>query len=273
MTQVKLGDKNIPFIYQGNNLLYPNPVKDGLVLWYDFKGMKNSDVTKGIVKDLSDRKNDNAQLENFAYTSESGYTNNGLKFDGVDDRITPKFTGGMYGRLDMKKINNGLKFSVEISLKMSDKIITQGSEIFMTTKTYGRFWLQFVKDFNVSSSEEFNIVASTYYGSEGEAINAVSSFKEGYKYGDNFHIIVTLDKNDKLIIYVNGVKKREENLSGITITTPQEEDLTVFLGQNSSTAYYRRFDHKLHSLKVYDKILTEQEVQHNYKIEKERWGL
>ena len=45
MTQVKLGDKNIPFIYQGNELLYPNPVKDGLVLWYDFKGMKNSDIS------------------------------------------------------------------------------------------------------------------------------------------------------------------------------------------------------------------------------------
>ena len=37
MSQVKLGDKNIPFIYQGNELLYPNPVKDGLVLYYDMK--------------------------------------------------------------------------------------------------------------------------------------------------------------------------------------------------------------------------------------------
>ena len=273
MTRVKLGDKNIPFIYQGDELLYPNPVKDGLVLWYDFKGMKNNDVSKGIVKDLSDRKNDNAQLENFAYTSKSGYTNNGLKFDGVDDRITPMFTGGRLGRLDMKKINNGLKFSVEISLKMSDKILTQGSEIFMTNKTYGRFWLQFVKDFTISSSEEFNIVTSTYYGSEGGATNAVSSFKEGYKYGDNFHIIVTLDKEDKLKIFVNGEQKGEKPLNNIIITTPQEEDLTVFLGQSSSTAYYRRFDHELYSMKVYDRILTDQEIQHNYKLEKERWGL
>src|SRR5699024_1415249 len=102
MTQVKLGDKNIPFIYQGNELLYPNPVKDGLVLWYDFKGMKNSDVSKNVVKDLSNRKNNNAQVENFAYSSGSGYGNKGLKFDGIDDRIIPMYTGGTNGRLDMK---------------------------------------------------------------------------------------------------------------------------------------------------------------------------
>ena len=83
MSQVKLGDKNIPFIYQGNELLYPNPVKNGLILWYDFKGMKNSDVGKGIVRDLSGKGN-NGTLQNFAYTNESGY-NDGLKFDGVDD--------------------------------------------------------------------------------------------------------------------------------------------------------------------------------------------
>ena len=95
MTQVKLGDKNIPFIYQGNDLLYPNPIKDGLVLWYDFKGMKNSDVTKGVVKDLSGM-NNNGTLQNFVYTNESGY-NNGLKFDGVDDvvnLINPLFNQG-----------------------------------------------------------------------------------------------------------------------------------------------------------------------------------
>ena len=273
MSQVKLGDKNIPFIYQGNELLYPNPVKDGLVLWYDFKGMKNSDISKNITKDLSDRKNDNAQLENFAYTSGSGYGNKGIKFDGIDDRIVPMFTGGSYGRLDMKKINNGQKFSVEITLKMSDKIITQGSEIFMTNKTYGRFWIQFLKDNNTSSPEEFILTSSTYYGTEGGRSTYAYSKKDGYKYGDEFHITVTLDKNDKLILYVNGVKKDEQPLNDITITTTQETDFIVLFGMGTAGVYYRRFDHELYSLKVYDRVLTEQEIQHNYQLEKERWGL
>ena len=273
MSQVKLGDKNIPFIYQGNELLYPNPVKDGLVLWYDFKGMKNSDVSKNVIKDLSNRKNNNAQVENFAYSSGSGYGNKGLKFDGIDDRIIPMYTGGTNGRLDMKKINNGQKFSVEMTFKMTEQLISEGSEIFMTDKTYGRFWLRILKDTSTTSPEDFAISASTYYGTEGGKSISVYSKKEGYKYGDEFHIIVTLNKEDKLILYINGVKKDEQPLNDITITTPQETDFIVLLGQGSAGSYYRRFDHELYSMKVYDRVLTEQEVKNNYELEKERWGL
>ena len=272
MNTIKLGNTPMSFVYQGDELLYPNPVKDGLVLWYDFKGMKNSDTTKGVAKDLSGNGN-NGTLSNFAYTSDSGY-NDGLDLDGIDDRLVPtiKNTDGSESQLDMKKINNAQKFSVEIAFKMSDKLITQGSEIFMTKKTYGRFWVTFLKD-NNASSEQFILTTSTYYGAEGERSIYLFGSKEGYKYGDEFHITVTLDKNDKLILYVNGVKKGEQDLSGITITTPQEKDFVVFLGQNSATEYYRRFDHELYSLKVYDKILTDQEVQYNYQLEKERWGI
>lgn len=274
MTQVKLGDKNIPFIYQGSELLYPNPVKDGLVLYYDFKGMKNSDVSKGITKDLTGKTVENAQHFNFLYNSQSGY-NKGLKFDGIDDRIIPmaKQSDGTVSQLDMKKINNGQKFSVEMTLKMSDKLIERGSEIFMTNRTYGRFWLQFIKDNNIVSSDEYTISASTYYGSEGGRSIYAFSKTLGYKYGDEFHLVSTVDKNGKITLYVNGVKAGEQPLNDITITTPQETDFRVFLGQGDSSAYYRRFDHELYSMKIYDRVLTDQEIQHNYNLEKERWGL
>ena len=274
MSQVKLGDKNIPFIYQGNELLYPNPIKDGLVLWYDFKGMKNSDVSKGITKDLTGKTIENAQHFNFLYNSQSGY-NKGLKFDGIDDRVIPilKHTDGTTSQLDMKKINNGQKFSVEMTLKMSDKLITQGSEIFMTSKTYGRFWLQFLKDNNIVSSDEYIISASTYYGPEGSRTVSAFSKTMGYKYGDEFHLVSTVDKNGKITLYVNGVKIGEQPLNDITITTPQDTGLIVFLGQGHSKAYYRRFEHELYSMKIYDKVLTDQEIQYNYNLEKERWGI
>lgn len=272
MSQVKLGDKNIPFIYQGNELLYPNPVKDGLVLYYDFKGMTNNDVTKDITKDLSGNTIQNAQHFNFLYNSQSGYANKGIKFDGIDDRIIPvaKHDDGSVSQLDMKKINNGKKFSVDISLKMSEKLISQGSEIFMTDGMNGRFWIQFLND-NVDDT--FNIRSSTYYG-EGDSKNVFSyGSEEGYKYGDEFHITVTLDKNDKIILYVNGVKKDENTLNDIIITTPQDDSLKVLLGLKTPDYYYRRFDHELYSLKVYDRVLTAQEVEHNYNLEKERWGI
>ncbi|QQO92540.1 hypothetical protein CPT_Machias_157 [Staphylococcus phage Machias] len=274
MNTIRLGNNPISFVYQGSKLIYPNPIKDGLVLWYDFNGMKNIDTNKGVTKDLTGRSTENAQHFNFLYNSESGY-NKGLKFDGIDDRIIPmaKHPDGTVSQLDMKKINNGQKFSVEMTLKMSDKLIEKGSEIFMTSKTYGRFWLQFIKDNNIVSSEEYSISASTYYGAEGGRSTYSFSKSEGYKYGDEFHLVSTVDKNDKITLYVNGVKKDEKPLNDITITTSQETDFKVFLGQGDATAYYRRFEHELYSMKIYDRVLTEQEIQYNYNLEKERWNL
>lgn len=275
MTLIKLGDKNIPFIYQGTEMLYPNPIKDGLLLWYDFKGIKNSDKIKAITEDLTGRSNRNAQHYNFGYIPESGYGNKGLKFDGVDDRIIPIFKDldDNVGQLNMKKINNGQEFSVEVCFKMSNTPITKGSEIFMTNGTFGRFWLQFLKDNAHRDKNEFIITTSTYYGTEGGRSVYAYSSKEGYKYGDEFHLTATLNKNDKLKLYVNGELKGEQKLSDINISTPQEQNLLVILGLGSQETYYRRFEHELYSLKIYQKVLSEQEVQHNYNLEKERWEL
>ena len=39
---IKLGNKDMSFVYKGNELVYPNPVQDGLVLWYDFSGRRTA---------------------------------------------------------------------------------------------------------------------------------------------------------------------------------------------------------------------------------------
>ena len=84
--KMKFGSKDIPFVYKGDKLVYPNPIKDGLLLWYDFKGMRNTDVGKEVAKDLSGNGNDGT-LTNFNFTEGSGYKDNALVFDGVDDRL------------------------------------------------------------------------------------------------------------------------------------------------------------------------------------------
>jgi len=85
---IEIGNKKIDFVYQGDNLIYPNyPARENLILHYDFSGMKNSDVTKDIARDLSGNGN-NGVLQNFAYIDGSGYLDNALIFDGIDDFIT-----------------------------------------------------------------------------------------------------------------------------------------------------------------------------------------
>src|SRR5699024_2064161 len=86
---LRVGDGKSAFIYEGNELVYPNPVKDGLVLWYDFSGRTNTDGQRNIAEDLSGNGN-HGTLQNFNYSAESGYDKNKLLFDGVDDYVSAK---------------------------------------------------------------------------------------------------------------------------------------------------------------------------------------
>ena len=72
--------------YKNGELVYPNPTKDGLQLWYDVAGKRNTDFNKEVLEDLSGNGNDGV-LHNFNFTEESGYNKNKLLFDGIDDKV------------------------------------------------------------------------------------------------------------------------------------------------------------------------------------------
>jgi len=88
----------------GNNIIAPEFIEgypftkpvidDSLVLWFDGSTGNNYEQT-GTWKDLSDNGND-GQLINFGFTEDSGWGDGGLKFDGVDDcvDIRPDFDFG-----------------------------------------------------------------------------------------------------------------------------------------------------------------------------------
>ena len=117
---MKFGSKDIPFVYKGDKLVYPNPIKDGLLLWYDFKGMRNTDTNKEVVKDLSLNGNDGT-LTNFNFTEGSGYKDNTLVFDGVDDNLTiPELA---LDETAMTVMHDGKLYAYE-----DDKVLTVGED-------------------------------------------------------------------------------------------------------------------------------------------------
>lgn len=246
MTRVKLGDKNIPFIYQGNELLYPNPVKDGLVLWYDFKGMMNNDVSKDVAKDLSGNGN-NGVLQNFAYNSESGY-NNGLNLDGVDDRIL------VGNNASITTLN--LEVTVEMSI------------IFKESPDFWRWLIGNVSDsagstgyalaFSPTSTQRLTFIAG------GTVLNT------GYLPAENekMHLVGRIDKSNNISLFMNGVIIKSMQ----AIKKLDNSSLPVTIGKAS---YYQspHAETNILSTKVYNRELTDQEIQHNYQLEKERWGL
>lgn len=240
MTQIKLGNKNIPFIYQGNELLYPNPIKDGLILWYDFKGMKNSDVSKEIAKDLSGNEN-NGTLSNFAYTSESGY-NNGLKFDGVDDIVN--LTNPLFNQT---KENQNWTFSISL------KLIENNTS------------LEFlIRGINLG-------VGIRYMDNENKILNYINTNDKAYLYSNKgaplneFSVITcSYDYNDRTVkIYINDILDSQKRLT--------EEQEPSGMGYNMILGGFR--NDCIYGVKIYNRSLTDEEIEYNYQLEKERWGL
>lgn len=241
MTQVKLGDKNIPFIYQGEELLYPNPIKDGLVLWYDFKGLNNTSKDKEIAKDLSSGGN-NGTLQNFAYTSGSGY-NNGLKFDNVDDELS---TDTFLGKSFTLTMTLEMDFTENIQF-----FVSFDNHYFYMRRNYNALHCSVYTDKQVTETSGGNIL---FYKMQQNNQSKVA-------------ITMILDDNTKTLkLYGN-----DELLSTVDTKISIKEVKLTKLGKwvTGST----NLTGKILSAKAYNRALSDEEIQHNYKLEKERWGL
>lgn len=237
MSQVKLGDKNIPFIYQGNELLYPNPVKDGLVLWYDFKGMKNSDVGKGIVSDLSG-KGYNSTLQNFAYTSGSGY-NDGLKFDGVDDYY-----------ISSSKIQ---RTSKELTISISVNLIEKSTN-----------W-QYFLDLVDNNGKIISVLQ--HWGNPDLFLNDLTNNGHNYFPSSLTKYNITITINGKNIKgFINGTSGTVSNTTANVDISTYTNELKIVKPSNI------KLNGTIYSIKMYDRVLTDQEIQHNYNLEKRKMG-
>ena len=248
MSQVKLGDKNIPFIYQGNELLYPNPIKDGLVLWYDFKGMKNIDVNKSVARDLSGN-NMNGTLENVNFSNGAGYSKEGLILDGVDDYIEVKNHESISNITENITINFLFKFKENMG---SFRWLVSNNSDATANTGYGLAY-------NPSSINPISFRwggEATYYSTKPEKNN------------DYLYTFVISKENGKILFYINGELTQENNFNG----NPKKTDRSLFIGKS---AYYNSefLSSIVKSVQIYNRALTNQEIQHNYKLEKERWGL
>ena len=246
MSQIKLGDKNIPFIYQGNELLYPNPVKDGLVLWYDFKGMSNGDLNKSVARDLNENSL-NGSLKNFNYTETSGYKN-GLSLDGVDDYIETTKNNAI----------NNLTYTLSVELlfeiKKSDNTVL----------------------YLVSNSESSTGANGFTVGYFGDSQGQIGLFYRGIRFwstrnlelNKKYFLQVTVDENGNMRLFING-KLDKTTTSTVHSTRP---GLNLFFGK---AAFYNSpfTNFSIGNFKIYNRALTDTEVQQNYKLEKERWGL
>lgn len=230
-----IGDEDVARIYTGDGIVYPLPVQDGLILWYDFMGRRNSDANRGIAEDLSGNGN-RGQMINFAYEAGSGYED-GLQFDGVDDFVAT-------GISDLPSYG-----IIEIILKFP-----QNSELAEILSLHTHFVLR--KTGN-------GILTFIDKRKNPDRFNA----HEILKPSSNYSIVISFSPNENRI-YING---RLDN----SFQFPEGEiasiDSSLVIGRLSAGLGQLRGI--IPSFKLYNRVLTPEEIAHNYAIEKERWNL
>ena len=243
--ELRVGENKPAFIYEGNELVYPNPVKDGLVLWYDFSGRTNTDGQRGIAEDLSGNGN-HGTLQNFNFTEESGYVEDGLKFDGVDDRVL--------------MVSPGEESKAFLSSEMT--IVWSG----VIRETQAKSGIN-----QILSAGYVNGWALGYHGQVDRLMYTVrdSNASTGYyiryidrpPFGEFFTFAMTF-KNGEVTAYLNGIEKNKAVDTGdIIYSTYPAVEITSSIHQTTE------------SCKIYNRPLTPEEIAHNYAIEKERFGI
>lgn len=245
--ELRIGANHPAFIWQGDKLVYPNPILDGLVLWFDFSGMTNSDTNRGIATDLSGNGN-HGTLQNFNYTAESGYDKNKLLFDGVDDYITSENTTGW--------VDTG-KLTVEVVLKTN----FADRQHFILGKSYTSFDMAL-------RSGYLNI-----WYSDGTIANYVQSpFYDTVLSDGKTHCLTVVFHKDisGVELYVDGKKYGEDYKSN-------SKDLTGFSNQPFEIGHRvggrDKYVGNIYSTRIYNRPLSSSEIAHNYAIEKERFGI
>ena len=92
-------NKDVQFIMKNNKVKSPLIVTDGLELYYDVKGKKNTDNYKGTLLDMSGNGR-HGVLSNFAFEGASGFVEKaegGLLLDNLDDKIIRPHIDGLFG--------------------------------------------------------------------------------------------------------------------------------------------------------------------------------
>lgn len=233
---IKIGDKKVDFVFQGNNVLYPNPIKDKLVLWYDFKSLNNTSFNKDTAKDLSG--NNDGFLRNFTYTSSSGY-NNGLHFDGIDDYISLNMPIGK---------NFSISTTIYVDNVANNYILSSSNIYFFIRKSSNHLDLAILN--NLSRQELFRVD---------------NFFVEFLNKKINIGYVIDSD-NKKVYLYINNSLYKTFNMGEAA-----KSDMSITGVGIWNNNYF--FKGSIYSLKVYNKSLTNNEIEHNYNLEKERWGL
>ena len=231
-------------------------IKDGLVYSADPKNMTGSDSWGDAI------------LHNFKDGDEnSGWTENALMFDGVDDGIEVK---------DNSDYSKGITLEIYLNLKgQGTSDIAQILMMKRTVNTNGFFIFLGGKNFNSSEDNYGRIIIDI--GGVGDENN--NRFVTDTIVQENVPTYITYTYNpnggeEKGILYINGKKTQTTNLGLIEnlVNTPSNTPIQIGSDiyetykdeEHENRNYKYPFYGEIYASRVYNRPLTEKEVEYNY---------
>lgn len=238
----------------------------GLLVHYDAinntkKGHNNN---TNIWEDISGNNND-ATLNNFDITN--AWKNNALTF-----------SGNKYGSTSSEYVNFNLgtqdatEFTITLFTKQGDWSVNEDryQRLFYSRNSDNSA----VDQFGIYPSYQSNAYAGyiEFYGS------ASSKFIPSYSFGtlEKYGLSVTCSNNTKFKVYKNGVLKKEFDIAESTyaevshITCSKILNYSMLLGNLSGNN--RPYKGEIYNFKIYDKVLTNDEIIKNYEIDNLRYN-
>ena len=228
-------------------------IKDGLILYYDAINNTGNghDANSTVWKDLSGNGND-GKLVNINNTADSGWQEDGLKLDGIDD----------YVEISPDKLKGLGKGTVIVDFEFYD---WNPDEQYNTLFFLGN---QLQWNYNHIQISEDLYTASRFN-------TTVSNNKESTT--NKLVMDVDLNQYKQIALTWNGTTVQNFNNgikeSSINSTiTPANDSTVCYLGRN----YYadtRNLNCKISSVKIYNRDLTEEEIQKTYELDNERYKM
>lgn len=258
ITQKKTASGNV--LYVESKKVNSEYIKDGLVLHYD--GINNTgnghNNSAMVWKDLSGNRNDGT-IKNIAtiLANDSGWGENYLSLDGVDDYVSAYTeTDGDYTiefiAKDVQAVNSAKYGSAFMINTWTSSISKPSLQLFIdgrnaastTRKQYRVRWTK------VEDESETEI---SFYETLDDGAFTISN------------------GNNSLKTYFNG-KKKDENLNQSYYERSKIENMNIEIGRWYRSSTYS-IKEKIYSFRIYNRVLTDEEVVHNYEIDKVRFGI
>ena len=240
-------------------------INSGLILYLD--GIDNTrsghSATTTVWEDLSGNNNDFI-LDKFDGTSVSGWQNKSLKFDGVNDYLVSK---------EIFDFNNTDALTIQF-VDLNGELYSNDNStfqpIFETSVNFNNNNNAFLVNFNEwknkticfsTQQNGYNIQYDTDELIAGESMMYTLTFDVKNGHNNYFNMYKNTEKRN-----ITKVAQYSVNLNNFNFNP-----YPLYIGSRAGTQYFCKMN--LASVRIYNRALTEEEIKHNYDIDKERFNL